>query len=165
MNGAHVHLIVNHLPIVGIIIGTLVMLTGLILKKEQIKQTALGINLFSALSAILAHFSGEEAEEVIEDMKGVSETLIHIHEEYAEVFFILALILGLISLLTLYFSIKRKSFAKYGMLAALGLSIALIIVGKQVGTSGGEIRHSEIRTQNTTTVLEDGNSVIHLADD
>lgn len=148
MNGAHLHLIANHLPIVGVIIGTLVMIAGLILKREQIKQTALGINIFSALTSMFAFFTGEEAEEVVEDLQGVSETLIHIHEEYAELFFTLSLILGAISIITLYLSIKTNKFAKYGFLISLALSLSLIFIGKQVGTSGGEIRHTEIRTDN-----------------
>lgn len=146
MNGAHLHLIVNHLPIVGIIIGSLVMIAGLVLKKDQIKQTALGINIFSALTSLFAFFTGEEAEEVVEHLQGVSETLIHIHEEYAELFFTLSLILGAISIVTMYLSIKANKYAKYGFFITLGLSFALVFVGKQVGTSGGEIRHTEIRT-------------------
>ncbi len=77
MNGAHLHLIGNHLPIVGIIIGTLVMIVGLILKKDQIKQTALGINIFSALTSLFAFFTGEEAEEVVEEIKGISDINTH----------------------------------------------------------------------------------------
>jgi len=148
MNGAHLHLITNHLPIVGVIIGTLVLMTGFILKKDQIKQTALGINIFSAVTSLFAFFTGEEAEEVVEEMHGISETLIHIHEEYAELFFSLSLILGAVSIITLYLSVKASKFAKHGFIITLALSFALLFVGKQVGTSGGEIRHSEIRTGN-----------------
>ena len=148
MNGAHLHLMVNHLPIVGIIIGGLVMLFGLILKKQQVKLTALAINIFSAITSFFAFFSGEAAEKVIEDMKGTSETLIHIHEAYAELFFILSIVLGVISLFTLYISIKMKKYTMYAWLVTLGISFILMFIGKQVGTSGGEIRHIEIRSEN-----------------
>lgn len=154
MNGAHLHLIVNHLPIVGVIIGTLVMITGFILRKEQIKQTALGINIFASITAMLANFTGEEAEEVVEDMSGISESLIHIHEEFAELFLTLSLILGAISIITLYLSIKSNKYSKHGFLVTLAFSIALIFIGKQVGTSGGEIRHSEIRTNTIISLTE-----------
>lgn len=146
MNGAHLHLIVNHLPIVGVIIGTLVMAVGMMLKKEQVKQTALGINLFSAITSLIAFFTGEEAEELVENIKGISETFIHVHEEYAESFLILSVVLGFVSLVTLYFSIKSKKYAKYGFIIAFCISLVLIFIGKQVGTSGGEIRHTEIRS-------------------
>ena len=155
MNGAHLHLITNHLPLVGILIGTLVLVAGLLFKKDQIKQTALGINIFSAITSIFAYFSGEKAEDVVEEIKGISETLIHTHEEYAELFFTLSLILGALSLITLYLSVKTNKYAKFGYFIVLALSLVLIVIGKQVGTSGGEIRHTEIRSENTVVSEED----------
>ena len=53
MNDAHLHLVVNHLPIVGILIGTLILIAGLILKKTEVKLTALGVFVFSAIASIL----------------------------------------------------------------------------------------------------------------
>ena len=57
MNEAHFHLVVNHLPIVGILIGLLVLVTGFILKKPEVKVTALGIFVFSGLASIAAFYS------------------------------------------------------------------------------------------------------------
>lgn len=51
MNDAHIHLIVNHLPIVGVLIGFLVLLFGYILKNHQVKTTSQAIFIFSALTA------------------------------------------------------------------------------------------------------------------
>lgn len=151
MNGAHLHLVVNHLPIVGVIIGTLVLLTGFVLRKKQVKETALGIFIFASITAIVAFLTGEEAEETVEHVSGISETLIHIHEEFAETFLILSIILGVISLITLFLSIKNIKYAKFGFVFSLLLALALVFVGKLVGTSGGEIRHSEIRSTNVIT--------------
>ncbi len=146
MNGAHLHLIVNHLPIVGGIIGTLVLIIGILLKKDLIKQTALGIYIFSSITAVVAFFTGEGAEEVVEDLPGVSEKLIHTHEEMGETFLILSITLGVLSLLAFFFMMKKHAFAKITVIATLLLGIVTVVSGKMVGTSGGEIRHTEIRT-------------------
>jgi uncharacterized membrane protein len=145
MNDAHYHLIVNHLPILGLLIGILVLITGLILNKAEVKLTALGIFIFSSITSIVAFYTGEGAEEVVENLEGISETLIHTHEEYAETFYTLTLILGGLSLLIFILELKKKKFTKY--LLILCLLIALIdgVLATYVGTSGGEIRHSEIR--------------------
>ena len=148
MNGAHFHLVVNHLPIVGVIIGALVMVAGFLAKQKQVKQTALGIYIFSAITSIIAFLSGEGAEETVESISGISETLIHIHEEYAETFLVLSITLGVVSIISLYLSIKNHKFSKYGNIITLILALSLVFVGKLVGTSGGEIRHSEIRSTN-----------------
>lgn len=156
MNDAHFHLVVNHLPIVGVLIGFLVLLVGLIMKKPEVKNTALGIFIFSALTAIAAFLTGEGADEIVENLPGISETLIHKHEEYAELFLTMMLILGGISLITLFLQYKKLSFYKYGFMIVLLLSITAIVISKYVGTSGGEITHIEIRSDANVIQL-DGN--------
>ena len=146
MNDAHFHLVVNHFPIVGVVIGFLVLLSGFIIKGNQVKSTALFIFIFSAVAAIFAFYTGEGAEEVVENMANVSDTLIHEHEEHAEVFYAMMLVLGGISIATLFLSFKKFAFAKYGFIAALLLSLACMVMAKFVGTSGGEIMHTEIRS-------------------
>ncbi|MDO9038332.1 MAG: hypothetical protein Q7U59_08305 [Lutibacter sp.] len=145
MNEAHFHLVVNHLPIVGILIGLLVLVTGFILKKSEVKVTALGIFVFSALASVAAFYSGEGAEEIVENIPGISETLINQHEEAAELFFTVFLILGGISLITMFLEIKKNRFAKIGFILVILGSLAAGVLAKNVGTTGGEIRHTEIR--------------------
>ncbi len=154
MNNAHFHLVVNHLPIVGVLIGILILITGLLLKKTDVKLTALGVFVFSAITSIIAFYTGERAEEVVENMAGISETLIHTHEEYAESFFTLTLILGGISLIGFIAEIKKFKYAKYFMYLILLLALADGVLAKYVGTSGGEIRHSEIRSTSKMVHLE-----------
>ena len=145
MNDAHYHLIVNHLPIVGLLIGILVLIAGLVFNKTEVKLTALGIFIFSAITSIAAFYTGEGAEEVVENLEGISETLIHTHEEYAETFYTLSLILGGLSLLTFILELKKMKFTKYLMIICLLIALVDGVLATYVGSSGGEIRHSEIR--------------------
>jgi uncharacterized membrane protein len=145
MNDAHLHLIVNHFPIVGFLIGTLVLIAGLLLKKSEVKLTAFGIYLFSVLASVVANKTGDEAEEILEDIEGVSHSLIHTHEEYAETFFVLALILGALSLIGFVAELKKFKFANFLTVLILLFAIAASVSATYVGTSGGEIRHPEIR--------------------
>ena len=154
MNSAHFHLIVNHLPIVGLLIGTLVLITGLVIKKTDVNLTALGVLIFSAITSIVAFYTGEGAEEVVENLPGISETLIHTHEEYAESFFVLTLILGGLSLLTFITELIKFKISKYLIILCLLGAIADGILAQYVGTSGGEIRHSEIRSDAKMIPLE-----------
>lgn len=154
MNDAHFHLAVNHLPIVGVLIGFLVLSVGLILKKPQIKRTAMGVFIFSALTAIAAFLSGEGAEEIVANLPGISETLIHKHEEYAEQFYTMMLILGVASLLTSFMEYKKLPLSKFGFIAVLLLSGISIFISKNAGTSGGEITHIEIRSNANVIQLD-----------
>lgn len=154
MNEAHFHLIVNHLPIVGLLIGLLVLVTGFILKKSEIKVTALGIFIFSALASVAAFYSGEGAEEIVEKVPGISETLINQHEESAELFFTAILILGVFSLITLILEIKKSKFSNYGFVLVFLVTLASGVLAKNVGTSGGEIRHTEIRNDSNLIQIQ-----------
>ncbi|MRX62876.1 hypothetical protein GJ691_01730 [Maribacter sp. RZ05] len=146
MNDAQLHLVVNHLPIVGVLIGFLVFLSGCVIKNPQVKNTALSIFIFSALTSIAAFYTGDGAEEIVENSPGISETLIHEHEEYAELFFTMMLILGGTSLITLILQYKKYALAtRYGFVFVLLISIGSMVISKYVGSSGGEIRHTEIR--------------------
>jgi uncharacterized membrane protein len=157
MNEAHFHLVVNHLPIVGILIGLVVLLTGFVLKKSAVKVTALGIFVFSALASIAAFYSGEGAEEIVEKIPGISETLINQHEEAAELFFTIILILGGISLITIFLEIKKYAFAKIGFILVILGSLAAGVLAKNVGTTGGEIRHTEIRNDANSIKIQTEN--------
>lgn len=150
MNGAHWHLVVNHLPIIFPIVGTIVSITALISKSEAVKRTALFIFVLGALTTIAAMTTGEGAEEVVENISGVTENFIENHEETAETFALFSYILGAISLFGLWASFKQKSFSNIIFISALVFAFVVLFLGKQTGTSGGEIRHTEIRVGNTT---------------
>ncbi|MBK8954195.1 MAG: hypothetical protein IPM34_01380 [Saprospiraceae bacterium] len=154
MNNAHFHLVVNHLPIVGLLIGTLILIAGLLVKERNVKLTALGVFIFTAITSIVAFYTGEGAEDIVENIAGISETLIHTHEEYAESFFTITLILGGLALIVLIAEIKKLKYTKYFIYLILLLALADGVLAKYVGTSGGEIRHSEIRSDTKIIRLE-----------
>lgn len=145
MNGAHWHLIVNHLPIIFPIVGIIVMIIGIVSKSEPIKRTAYLIFVLSALTAVAGMITGEKAEEVVEKMNGVTEKYIERHEEMAEIFTILTYILGGFSILGLWASFKEKAYSFSISVISLPISIVVLFLAKQTGTTGGEIRHTEIR--------------------
>lgn len=95
--------------------------------------------------SILAMTSGEEAEEVVEKLAGVSETYIESHEEAAETFALLSYILGGISLFGLWASFTKKSFANIVSIVTIIFALITLFFAQRTGTTGGEIRHSEIR--------------------
>ncbi|MEO9257947.1 MAG: hypothetical protein ABI207_06170 [Crocinitomicaceae bacterium] len=158
MNGAHIHLLVNHMPIILPIVGVIILVTGLISKSEAVKRTAFMIFILGAISAIFAMNSGEGAEDIAEKLSGVTKKFIHTHEESAETFAILLYILGGLSLLGLWASFKQKSFSKIIIIITLVFAFVVLYFAKQTGTTGGEIRHTEIRNENAIQTLDNTNS-------
>lgn len=156
MNQAHLHLLFNHAPIIGALIGMLTLTSGYLFKNNYIKRTALGIFVFSAVAAIPAFLTGEGAEDAVENLPGVTKDLIEKHEEMGEIFIWLIAALGVLSLLTFFTDLAKNSFSKILYIVTLLLSLATTIVAQQIGTSGGEIRHTEIRAGAPMPVNTDG---------
>lgn len=149
MNTAHWHLLLNHLPIIGTVVGTLILVSGYLIKNNAtIKQTALGVLVFSSLTAIPAYFTGEGAEEIVEEIPGVAESVIEVHEDLGKIFLIVALVLGALSLVTLLSATFKLKITSLLYVIVLVAAIGTGIFAKEVGTSGGEIRHTEIRSGN-----------------
>jgi uncharacterized membrane protein len=145
MNAAHFHLVVNHLPIIFPLVGVIILITGLISKSEAVKRMSFLVFFLGALTTVAAMTSGEGAEHIVEEIEGVSEDYIETHEELAETFALLSYLLGAVSVVALWASFKNKAFANIIALATLIFAIVVLFFGRQTGTSGGEIRHTEIR--------------------
>ncbi|UMY64517.1 MULTISPECIES: hypothetical protein [unclassified Flavobacterium] len=158
MDGAHWHLVVNHLPIIFPIVGVIVMITGLVSKSEAVKRTASMIFILGALATIAAMSTGEGAEEIVEKISGVTENYIENHEETAEIFALLSYMLGGISVFGLWVSFKQKSFSSIISIATLVFAFVVLFFAQQTGTTGGEIRHTEIRGGNDVPALEKNNT-------
>ncbi len=160
MNDAHLHLIINHFPIIVPIIGMVILLVGFFTKSDVVKRTAFGVFILGAILTFPAMYTGEGAEEIAEKLPGVTDQLIHQHEENAETFAIVSYILGLISLLGFWANYKQKYFANWVAISIIVLGTVGLYLGKVTGTSGGEIRHTEIRasydaTQGITPKIKD----------
>ena len=106
MNNAHLHLVVNHWPIIFPVVGVIVLLIGIFTKSEVSKRNAYIIFILGALSSVLAMATGEGAEEAVENLPGVAESLIKTHEEAAELFAGLSYVLGGAALLSLVSSFR-----------------------------------------------------------
>jgi uncharacterized membrane protein len=145
MNEAHFHLIVNHLPIIFPIVGLIVILSGFIFKLEVLKRMAFVIFVIGSLSTIAAMSSGEGAEEIVENISGVSHDYIETHEEAAEAFAITSYILGALSLIALWANLRKKKFSVVLTVLVFLMAGVVIFLGSRTGTTGGEIRHEEIR--------------------
>lgn len=145
MNSAHFHLAINHIPLLFPVAGILLLLLGLFTKSDLTRRNAYFIFILGAIASIGAMATGEGAEEAVEHLPGISESLIKTHEEAAEVFASLSYLVGLAALLAYISSLKNWPVAKFLPLAVLLLSLSSMYFAVRAGITGGEIRHAEIR--------------------
>ncbi len=159
MNDAHLHMIVNHFPIIGIILGFGILVTGLFLKNNSVKNTAYCLFIVGAIFAAVSMATGEEAEEIAEKLPSVTDQIIERHEEIAEKLAIVLYALGVISLIGLFLNYKSHSKAIFVSYIVVVVAIVGMFFGKQTGTSGSEIRHTEIRENTVNTASDIQNEI------
>jgi uncharacterized membrane protein len=151
MNEAHLHMVVNHFPIIGTILAIGILIAGLLSKNRSIINTSYVLFVIGAIFGILSMNTGEGAEELVEDMPGIGWKIIHEHEELAEKMALLLDILGVLSLVGFYLQFKKNAKEKLVSYIILLIGVASLFVIQKVGTSGGEIRHTEIRNESVIT--------------
>ncbi len=150
MNAAHWHLVLNHVPLIGIGFVALLMVIAFLRKSSELVSVSLVLTVAVALFAIPAYLTGEPAEEIVEDMPGISENLIHEHEEAAEKAFILVEAVGGLALIGL---IARRFNKNLGNTLAVATLAGLLAGGGLVAYTanlGGKIHHQEIREGSAT---------------
>lgn len=153
MNDAHLHLVVNHFPIIGVLLGFMVLVGGIVMKNKTIQNTAYFIFIIGALATLASMSTGEGAEEIVEEIPQIGHEIIHEHEEMAEKMALILYTLGIVSIMGWLLNVKEHAKAKWFLIMALLLSIVGVFLGKATGTSGGEIRHTEIRN---TVIISKG---------
>lgn len=154
MNDAHWHLVLNHFPIIGTILALGTLIAGILLKNNSVKNTAYVLFIVSAIFAALSMSTGEGAEEMVEDMPNIGKRIIHEHEEIAEKLAIVLYLLGGISILGIVLNLKNHAKAKFISIVALIVAIGAVFVAQLVGSSGGEIRHTEIRPDSINSKVQ-----------
>jgi len=167
MDATHLHLILTHFPIVGTIIGIGILAFGIFAKKNDIIKVGLITFVLMAILTIPVYLTGEEAEETVEHISGISEQLIENHEELAEKAIWLMGLLGAVALVNFFVVFQNIPFAKTISIITLVVSLITFGVFTKVGSTGGDIRHSEIRTStvNNSNVLYNSSSHGEHGDD
>jgi hypothetical protein len=146
MSLAHLHLLLNHFPIVGTVIGVGLFALSFVGKNDDLKRTALMVFAAVALLALPAFFSGVGAQAVVRKDPGVSTALIDRHEGAAMLALLFLEITGALAVASLWQS--QRSFVgrsrSWRVAATLLSSLLTTVLMARVGTTGGEIRHPEI---------------------
>jgi len=145
MSWAYLHLLVNHFPIVGFVIGTLLLFSGLLFQNQGVKISGLGTILFAGFMAVLAYLTGSPAEEAVTGISDFAKSHISWHENVASVVMYVIIPAVLLAAVTLYSIWKKEKSVRFLIIFTLVLSLVGSIAMMYVGHTGGQFRHNELR--------------------
>jgi uncharacterized membrane protein len=141
----HIHLLLNHFPIIGTLIGGGLFMLSLITNSNDLKRASLTILMGISLIAIPAYMSGNGAQEAIKAIPGVSKAQIEGHEGAAMIAMIFMVATGAFAWLALWQFRRLARIPNWNLAVILILTAATFGLMARAGNMGGDIRHSEIR--------------------
>jgi hypothetical protein len=154
MDLAHIHLLLNHFPTVGNIIGGGLFVLSLITNSDDLKRASLVVLLGISLIAIPTYMSGNGAQDAIKSLPGVSKSLIETHEGAALVALAFMEVTGAFAWLGLWQFRRLTRVPNWNLAAILVLTLVTLGLMARASNIGGEIRHAEIRAGQETVTPE-----------
>jgi len=146
MNLAHVHLLLNHFPTIGMIVGLGVFLAALVAKSDHLKSASLVIFFGIALLSIPTFASGTAAALALSKNSDVSKTMVDAHETAAFEALGVMELTGALAWLGLWQHRRLSRFPQGTLVAVLLAGLVTFGLMSRAANIGGDIRHPEIRT-------------------
>ena len=141
----HLHLLLNHLPVVGTAFTLVLLLVAFAKNNAELKRVGLAFLVLIALLAVAVYLTGKSAEESVMQMEGFEESIIERHAGAAQWAFGAQVVLGVFALGGLFLSRRGQPLPKWCMALLLVLTLAVGGLMARTANLGGEIRHPEIR--------------------
>lgn len=145
MTGVHLHLLVNHAPVLGALFALALLAASFFYAADVLRRTALVVLIGVGIAGAAANYTGQPAEDAIRGFPGVRRALIHQHEEMGQRSFYAAAVLGLLALGALV-RWRRTPVSRPATLAMLAGTVVVSGMMGYTGLLGGQVRHTEVRT-------------------
>jgi uncharacterized membrane protein len=150
---AHLHLLLNHVPTIGMVAALGVLLLALVRRNDHLKHVSFELFFVIALLTLLAYLSGVAAQQAIQNLPDVSEARMIIHHDAALWGFLMMSLTGFVAWLGLW-QFRRQSQPQGWITIAVLLLAAVTVTAMGVTANiGGEIRHPEIRLDQSDAVM------------
>lgn len=80
---AGLHIVLNHLPIIGVPMGLVLLRLGVLTRNDSLKRAALLALVLLRTLTVPVYLTGKGGEDFVEDLAGVSDAAIEAHERIA----------------------------------------------------------------------------------
>lgn len=144
INGASLHLLLNHLPVLLPLVGVCVLTAGTFFKLRQTQNVGLVLLVFGALSAAPTYWSGSPAQSVVQNYPLAEQSAIQTHAG-AALYAVFAIeIVGFLAAAILWQSRRGQDITRGMFSTLITLSLISFFLMARTAHLGGLIRHEEI---------------------
>jgi hypothetical protein len=143
---AHIHLLVNHFPIIGSYFVAIMFFIALIFKNVFLQKVSLWFFAGCAIFTAIAFASGGGTKAAVQGLPQASTSMIAAHEQAANYGLGIMFIAGVLSLGGIILYSKKPTLPFYYRVSIVVVLLVGIAVLSYVGFLGGQIMHTEIRS-------------------
>jgi uncharacterized membrane protein len=144
INGAHLHLLTNHWPVLIPIMAVPIIAIGTVVGLRQTRNVGLSLLAIGALAAWPTYFTGQAARAVVQNYPLITVASIQRHQDLAFYAFLVIEIVGVMSLFLLWCDWRKKPVTRGSLIGLILLALVAIFLIAQTAHLGGLIRHEEL---------------------
>lgn len=151
MNPGHLHIMLNHIPILASLFGAVLLGIGLVMNNVSVRWVALSTLLIATLVVVPVYLSGEEAEhdhtylqEGLHDHDELEE-----HEEHAELSLWLVIAMGALAAIAGAAQWRAIPSSRLLLWATVVLGLMAFASMVPLALHGGKISHVGLRSESS----------------
>ncbi|MFT4691736.1 MAG: hypothetical protein ACKVHO_21890 [Verrucomicrobiia bacterium] len=148
MDWVHVHLALNHVPVMGSLFVGLLLITAMWKRSDELIRLSLWWLVALMLISIPIKFTGDFAQEKVVTYEGTDAQMVETHEQAADQATTAIFMAGIFAGIALFLGRKGQPVPKWGMITALVFVLLTFGLMARTANLGGQIRHPEIRDAN-----------------
>jgi len=145
MNWTHLHLALNHIPVLGTLFLALLLFAGWFKESRDIQRMAFCWMVSLMVISIPIKFTGDFAHEQNAESPWLIESYVTPHEQAADQATTGIFLSGILAAVALFKSRAGKEVPPWTTWATLFLAIITFGLMVRAANLGGQIRHTEIR--------------------
>jgi hypothetical protein len=143
---AYRHLLLNHVPIIGLIVALAVLCTGLVLRQTALLFTALVLVALTAGASIpVANYGDAAYPAIFDTLDGVGQDWLDYHAELAETWLPVLWANAALSVIAIAVGAARRPLLVWAALLVALVTLFGIAGASIVANAGGKIQHPEFR--------------------
>lgn len=144
MSATHLHLLINHLPVMGGPIAIVLLIWALMTRSRAVTQAGLALVIVCGIGGYVTKESGERAHRQLESLPWFDKGVFRAHDEASDWAFATLAIAGVAALMALV-RMRGDRPARMETAIVLGLSVLACAATAKTAFEGGKIRHEEVR--------------------
>jgi uncharacterized membrane protein len=151
MTGAHLHLALNHVPVILVPAAAVMLVYAMAVKNSDLTKGACALLIVSTLFGAAAFLTGEPAEDALKQIPEVSREAIEPHEELATFAAGATTLAGFFALIV-FLKWQPAGAAPWAMIATVVVALVAAVLLAWTAYLGGRINHPELRERSAIGV-------------